>query len=211
MQRYYEKNRKLPYLYITPKQHKKPVGLRYITSGSSCSLQQLSVYLGICLKSMLHSAKNRSIYDNKFHVRNDYYVIDSNEPILDFLNNNNVNKGFKSINTFDFSTLYTSIPHDQLKNNLKKFVERIFEFKEKLYIIPNIFTKKAYFSNNINVNKVHFSKETLLECLDYLIENSIKILVMYRVLSTCRDIDNEKLVSTLGYPITISTGNNTIV
>ena len=46
---------------------------------------------------------------------------------------------------------------------------------------------------------------------DYLIENSMKILVMYRVLSTCRDIDNEKLVSTLGYPITISTNNNTIV
>ena len=72
----------LPYLYITPKQHKKPVGLRYITSGSGSSLQQLSVYLSICLKSMLHSAKNRSIYDNKFHVRNDYF--DNNEPILDF-------------------------------------------------------------------------------------------------------------------------------
>lgn len=46
---------------------------------------------------------------------------------------------------------------------------------------------------------------------DYLIENSVKILVMYRVLSTCRDIDNKKLISTLGYPITISTDNNTSV
>jgi len=52
--------------------------------------------------------------------------------------------------------------------------------------------------------------DTLLR-KDYLIENSMKIFVMYRVLSTCRDIDNEKLVSTLGYPITISTDNNTIV
>ena len=63
-----EDNSKLPYLYITPKQHKKPVGVRYITSGSGSSLQQLSVYLIICIKSMLHSAKNKSIYDNKFHV-----------------------------------------------------------------------------------------------------------------------------------------------
>ena len=67
----------LPHLCIKPRQHKKPVGLRYITSGSGSSLQQLSVYLSICLKSMLHSAKNRSIYDNKFRVYN--------EPILDFL------------------------------------------------------------------------------------------------------------------------------
>ena len=79
-----EDNSKLPYLYITPKQHKKPVGVRYITSGSGSSLQQLSVYLRICIKSMLRSAKNKAIYDNKFHVRNDYFVIDNNEPILDF-------------------------------------------------------------------------------------------------------------------------------
>ena len=32
-------NRKLPYLYITPKQHKSPVGFRFITSGAACSLQ----------------------------------------------------------------------------------------------------------------------------------------------------------------------------
>ena len=44
-----EDNSRLPYLYITPEQHKKPVGLIYITSGSGRSLQQLSVYLSICL------------------------------------------------------------------------------------------------------------------------------------------------------------------
>ena len=47
-------NSQLPYLYITPKQHKKPVALiYYITSGSVKSLQQLCVYLSVCLKSML--------------------------------------------------------------------------------------------------------------------------------------------------------------
>ena len=57
---------------------------------------------------MLHSAKNRSIYYiNKFHVRNDYFVIDNNEPILDFLSYGNTQKGLKSVSTYDFSTLYT--------------------------------------------------------------------------------------------------------
>ena len=117
-----DKNRNLPYLYITPKQHKSPIGFRYITSGAACSLQQLSKYIGICLKSLLHSAKNKSIYDNKFHIRNDYYVIDNNEPVLDFINSDNLKKGGKSVSTYDFSTLYTSIPHDQLKNSLINFI-----------------------------------------------------------------------------------------
>ena len=165
-------NRKLPFLYITPKQHKSPVSFRFITSGAACSLQQLSKYVGVCLKSLLHSAKNRSLYDNKFHPRNDYYVIDNNEPVLDFINANNLIKGSKSISTYDFSTLYTSIPHDQLKDNLSKFVIRVFEFKDKQFIIPNIQTKKAYFSQGKCSNKICFSKEELIECLNYLIDNS---------------------------------------
>ena len=168
-------NRKLPYLYITPKQHKSPIGFRFITSGAACSLQQLSKHVGICLKSLLHSTKNKSLYDNKFHSRNDFYVIDNNEPVLDFINSNNLKKGFKSINTYDFSTLYTSIPHDQLKDNLSKFITRVFDFKQKPFIIPNMYTKKAYFSEGRSSNKVSFSKEGLIECLNYLIDNSFVI------------------------------------
>ena len=52
------------------------------------------------------------------------------------------------------------------------FVERVFDFKDKSYIIPNIYTNKAYFSDNVSKSKVQFSKDTLLECLTYLIDNS---------------------------------------
>ena len=89
----------------------------------------LNTLVYLCLKSLLHSAKNKSIYDNKFHIRNDYYVIDNNEPVLDFINSDNLKKGGKSVSTYDFSTLYTSIPHDQLKNGLINFISRIFEVK----------------------------------------------------------------------------------
>ena len=157
------KNFKLPYIYINPKQHKSPVGFRVITSGTSSSIQQLSIYLGICLKSMLHSAKNKSLYDHKFYNRNVFYIIDSNEKVLDFVCSDNTRKGSKSVNTYDFSTLYTSIPHQQLKDNLYKFIERVFDFKDKEFIIPNLYTKKAYFSNvNCKHKKVCFSKRIFL-------------------------------------------------
>ena len=165
-------NSKLPTLYITPKQHKNPIGFRFITAGYNCSLQQLSKQLSICLKSMLHSAKNHSQYQNKFHTRNDFYIIDNNVPVLDFIASNNIQDGHKSISTFDFSTLYTSIPHQQLKDNLCKFVNKVFEFKNKTFIIPNSFNKRAYFSDGISSNKLAFSKDDLIECLTYLIDNS---------------------------------------
>ena len=164
---------KLPSLYITPKQHKNPIGFRFITSGNNCSLQPLSVLLGICLKSMLHSAQNKSKYDHKFHNRNDYFVIDSHDPILQFIERDKGRKGKRSISTYDFSTLYTSIPHPQLKENLIKFVERIFGFKNKTFIIPNLYTKRAYFSNcRPGGKKISFNKDELLECIDFLIDNS---------------------------------------
>ena len=169
-------NEHLPFIYCTTKQHKTPLGFRYITAGYNSSLKQLSVLVGICLKSMLHSAKNYSRYQNRFHRRNNFYVVDGHDEVLEFLNSCNiVHKGRKSISTFDFSTLYTSIPHSQLKKNLEKFVKRTFNFKEKKYIIPNLFTKRAYFGNSSNGKNISFDVDKLLLCMNYLIDNAYVI------------------------------------
>ena len=130
-------NRKLPFLYGTTKMHKDPTQFRFITSARNTSLQQLSQAVGLCLKGCLKVAKNYSNYSNKFHQRNDFYVIDNNSSVLEFMFENNLISSNKSISTFDFSTLFTKIPHDKLKDNLTKFVDRIFEIKKKQFIVCN--------------------------------------------------------------------------
>ena len=122
--------------------HKNPIKFRFITSGRDSSLKQLSVAIGLCLQ-----------YSNFFHRRNDFYVIDNNQDVLDFMFSSNLEPGRKSVSTFDFSTLYTSIPHDQLKCNLRQFVERIFSIKDKKYMVCNLFNKCAYFSDSDNIPK----------------------------------------------------------
>ena len=119
-------------------------------------------------------AKNHSDYVNRFYSRNDFYVIDSNKDPLEFMFKNNLSYCRKSISTFDFSTLFTSIPHDQLKDNLTKFVNRIFEIKGKTYIVCNDFFRNAFFSDNFNLSKsnVKFTKDEFLECIHFLIDNS---------------------------------------
>ena len=97
--------------------------------------------------------------------------------------------------------------------NTKDNLNIILKLFEKITTVDFSKTGKSVpFKRNLTEEQKEFNLnpiDTLLR-KDYLIENSMKIFVMYRVLSTCRDIDNEKLVSTLGYPITISTDNNTI-
>ena len=65
---------------------------------------------------------------------------------------NNFISGHKCISSFDFSTLFTSIPHNQLKDNLSKFVNRIFDIKNKNFVVCNEYLKNAYFSDSISVN-----------------------------------------------------------
>ena len=170
-------NKCLPYLYATTKMHKNPVKFRFITSGAQSSLKQLSIAVGLVLQKGLKVAKNNSLYVNNFYPRNDHYVIDSNSDVLDFMFDNNLYSGRKGLTTFDFSTLYTSIPHFQLKDNLSKFVDRIFDIKCKQFVVCNTFLKSAYFTDSVTVNKscVKFSKQSLLDCIFYLIDNAYVI------------------------------------
>ena len=71
-------------------------------------------------------------------------------------------------------TLHTSIPHPQLKDNLNNFLNRIFDIKSKCFIVCNLFSKCVYFSDSNSISKscIKFTLESLLECLNYLIDNA---------------------------------------
>ena len=134
----------------------------------------LSVTIGLILQRCLKIAKNHSAYHNRYYPRNDYYVINSNSDVLQFMFNSNLYSGYKSLTTFDFSTLYTSIPHPQLKDNLNNFSNRIFDIKSKCFVICNLFSKCVYFSDSDSISKscIKLTLESLLECLNYLIDNT---------------------------------------
>ena len=134
----------------------------------------LSVTIGLILQRCLKIAKNHSAHHNRYYPRNDYYVIDSNSYLLQFMFNSNLYSGYKALTTFDFSTLYTSIPHPQLKDNLNNFSNRIFDIKSKCFVICNLFSKCIHFSDSDSISKscIKFTLESLLECLNYLIDNA---------------------------------------
>ena len=68
------------------------------------------------------------------------------------------------VSTWDFSTLYTSLPHAQLKNQLHDLLERVFHTKGKSFIAANSFHTFCT-TDRMSMRYTYFSCRELLTFL----------------------------------------------
>lgn len=104
----------LPYLYPTPKLHKDPVDLRFISSSSNCSTTTLSKLLTsmlVVVKDTLQS-KDRDLI-RRTGVRR-FFVVNSYDQVSHFLKGWVRNRYSSALHTIDFSKMYTTLPHKDL-------------------------------------------------------------------------------------------------
>ena len=129
--------------------------------------------VGKCLKLCLNTHKNIVRYKqthNTFRDFNKFFIIDNNDAVLKTLSRLNRARGTKSINSFDFKNLYTCIPHDKLKENIRKFVTKVFKDKSKMYIC--VTDRSAYFSDNKVLLGTSFSCENLVSAICTVVDSS---------------------------------------
>ena len=88
-----------------------------------------------------------------------FRCLDKNSEATEFLDRINAKKNARSISTFDFTTLFTKIPHDKLIEVLCKMVDSIFNSPIRKCIA--IGKKRAYWvkkgeskNTTYNVNQV---------------------------------------------------------
>ena len=76
-----------------------------------------------------------------------------------------------SWSTSDFSNLYTTLPHNLIKENFLDFIERTFYKKEgKLYLACN--DKKAFFTSADHHRGYHlWSCQNVFDALSFLLDN----------------------------------------
>ena len=78
----------------------------------------------------------------------------------------------KSVYSFDFTTLYTSLPHDKLLTEIEFVIKEAFKFSKKNFI--RISSKYACWAEK-NVSKsntlIYLTEQELLEWIRYLIDN----------------------------------------
>ena len=171
LNRFIKVNNKLPFLYWSSKMHKMPPNFRYITSGRDTVLSSLSEKIGLCLQTLLKCDKANSKFLHKYHDYNDFFVVDNRDPIIDYMNYaNGCNNRNKSVKTYDFTSLYTKIPHRKLKRNLKTFIEKVFNAKKKSYI--NISKNRAYFATKFSNQVISLKCEELIKHINFIIDNS---------------------------------------
>ena len=159
---------KLPNMYWSPKMHKTTIGSRFIIASKLSSLKSLAQYITSALKVIFRAISSYYEARQVFTYKKSFWVIQSNKELLERLSKINLKSSAKTISTFDFSTLYTMIPHDKLIEVMKLILEHTFDNGNRRFICvestnPGWGGKKS--------GKFTFNKESLTSSLQYLIEN----------------------------------------
>ena len=117
----------LPFMYWLPKMHYSPPRARFIVASSSCSSKPLSKLASSIYKHIFNQVRNFHTKSTFYINYNRFWVIENNAPVIDKLLIVNERKKAKDISTYDFSTLYTKLPHNDLIDNLDKVVDFAFQ------------------------------------------------------------------------------------
>ena len=146
-----EEVQNLPYLYWTPKLHKSPYKHWFIAGSSKCMTKDLSCLLAKLLSAirdgLVRYCNNKTNYNgvnNMWIPKNSASLLSSLDPLDVCI--------ATSVQTFDFSTLYTSIPHDLLKSGISDIVHSAFRKKDGSvrYTHIKVTRAKGYFTDDIN-------------------------------------------------------------
>ena len=183
-----EQQKSLPIMYWTPKMHYTPSRARFIVSSSKCSTKPLSRIISNTFKCFCDQI--RSFHDkSKFYKNyNRFWVINNTKAFIDKLNVINTRKKAKEISTFDFSTLYTKLPHDDLIRVLNSIIDFVFKGGTRNYLG---FSEFSTFWMKKPSGKQFFNKSKL------------KALVKHLITNTFFEVGNLLLRQSIGIPMGI--------
>ena len=131
---------------------------------------QLSKYITSIFKLFYQLISAYHEKSRFFSGINSFWVIQNNEPVINSIKKMNKRSSARSISTFDFSTLYTKIPHDKLLDVIDNIIDFAFKGGKKDYICIN-WKGEAFWENNPSKTATVFSKTSLKEAVKYLILN----------------------------------------
>ena len=159
---------KLPTMYWIPKLHKTPYKARFIANSSVCTTTHLSKLLTSCLtkiKDHFISYCDKT-YDNS-GINCFWSIKNSGEVLRKF-----ENKHFKasSISTYDFSTLYTTLPHNLIKDKLIDLIQKVFSREKTKFMACNY--RRAFFTDdNTYKGYTFWTCSRFCDALSFLLDN----------------------------------------
>ena len=173
---------KLPSFYWLPKLHKTPYGNRFIAASNKCTTKPLSTVLTTCLTTVILHYKEycEGIYRNT--GVNCFWIINNSQQVLQTIQAINDTSRAYHFDSFDFSTLYTNIPHSALKYTMNVLIRDAYTIRGANYLSINKHGV-AYWSQSLSGSR-DISANALIDMLEYLVDN-IFIDVGNRVYRQC--------------------------
>ena len=162
----------LPFMYWLPKMHYSPPRCRFIVASSYCSTKPLSRTASSIYKHIFNQVRNFHRKSTFYKNYNRFWVIENSDPVIEKLQRLNSTKRARNISTYDFSTLYTKLPHDDLIKNLNEIVD--FAFKggnqkkdgNRKYLTvrgsSTFWTKKRHGKNSFSKSEIHLLTSHLI-------------------------------------------------
>jgi hypothetical protein len=98
------------------------------------------------------------------------WILKNSKDFLDNLQSRSFSH-VSSIKTFDFSTLYTTLPHNKLTTRLKETIHKAFSHRNYGSKFVVLGCNSTYFSSKIQRGKTCYSEEQVISMLEFLIDN----------------------------------------
>ena len=160
---------RLPHMYWLPKKHKNPVKFRFIVAAPECSIKPLARNLTDIFKLFYQQIEQYNKKATFFSGVNTFWCVQNNSPIRKSINKLNLLNKAKSISTFDFSTLYTKIPHNKLIYVLNSLVDFCFNGGSCKFVA--ITSQGAKWVDNPQNYNICFNKCSIKKAVIYLLQN----------------------------------------
>ena len=150
-----EEDQNLPYLYWTPKLHKSPYKHRFIAGSSKCTTKDLSCLLTKVLSTIKDGLVRYWNTKTSRNGVNNIWILKNSTSLLSSLDQLDVHTA-TSVQTFDFSTLYTSRKKDGSVR----------------YTHIKVTRAKGYFTHDINCGRDNmYTADNICKMIDFLIDN----------------------------------------
>ena len=158
--------------------HKNPYKHRFIAGSSNCSTKPLSILL---TKLLTHIKQGLQKYCETAYSRsgiNQMWILKNSKELLEHLKSPAFNH-VTSIKSFDFSTLYTTIPHQKLKERLTSIIRHAFIFKNgnRRYKYLVLGHEETYFVKEHSDSKNKYSEDDIIKMLEFLVDNIFVVCV----------------------------------
>ena len=160
----------LPDIYWLPKLHKTPIKARFIIASQKCSVKKLSKDVTSIFKLAYNQIERYNLKASTFSGIKNFWVIQNSLPVLNTLDKINSKNNAKTISSFDFSTLYTNIPHSKLFEELSAIIKFVFKGGTKTTISINKYGI-AQWKKYAITSPCNYDLDKTLRAVKYLLDN----------------------------------------